>query len=86
MAPLIRATVCTGNPHKLEEFRALFPDWELELLAGADFPPEDGIRDGRVTGVQMCALPISRPVVVRLYQLKSEVRLENGRASCRERV
>jgi XTP/dITP diphosphohydrolase len=39
----IRATVCTGNPHKLEEFRALFPDWELELLAGADFPPEDGV-------------------------------------------
>jgi XTP/dITP diphosphohydrolase len=41
--PLIRATVCTGNPHKLEEFRALFPDWELELLAGAEFPPEDGL-------------------------------------------
>jgi XTP/dITP diphosphohydrolase len=41
--PLVRATVCTGNPHKLEEFRALFPDWELELLAGADFPPEDGV-------------------------------------------
>jgi XTP/dITP diphosphohydrolase len=40
---LIRATVCTGNPHKLEEFRALFPDWELELLAGAEFPPEDGL-------------------------------------------
>ena len=39
----IRATVCTGNPHKLEEFRALFPDWELELLAGANFPPEDGV-------------------------------------------
>jgi XTP/dITP diphosphohydrolase len=42
VAPLIRATVCTGNAHKLEEFRALFPDWELELLAAADFPPEDG--------------------------------------------
>ncbi|HZU19608.1 MAG TPA: non-canonical purine NTP pyrophosphatase [Gaiellaceae bacterium] len=36
------ATVCTANPHKLEEFRALFPDWELDLLAGAEFPPEDG--------------------------------------------
>src|SRR5438876_10735263 len=24
------------------------------------FPAEDGIRDGRVTGVQTCALPISR--------------------------
>jgi XTP/dITP diphosphohydrolase len=39
---LIRATVCTGNPHKLEEFRVLFPDWELELLGDADYPPEDG--------------------------------------------
>src|SRR5438876_12188078 len=26
------------------------------------FQAEDGIRDGRVTGVQTCALPISRPV------------------------
>jgi XTP/dITP diphosphohydrolase len=40
---LVRATVCTGNPHKLEEFRALFPDWDLELLADAEFPPEDGV-------------------------------------------
>jgi XTP/dITP diphosphohydrolase len=39
---LIRATVCTGNPHKLEEFRALFRDWELELLGNAGYPPEDG--------------------------------------------
>ena len=42
MAALIRATVCTANPHKLDEFRALFPDWDLELLPDADFPPEDG--------------------------------------------
>jgi XTP/dITP diphosphohydrolase len=42
VAAIDRATVCTGNPHKLEEFRALFPDWDLELLAGAEFPPEDG--------------------------------------------
>lgn len=42
MAALIRATACTGNAHKLEEFRELFPDWDLELLADADFPPEDG--------------------------------------------
>jgi XTP/dITP diphosphohydrolase len=43
VAPLIRATICTANPHKLEEFRALFPDWDLELLPEAEFPPEDGI-------------------------------------------
>lgn len=40
---LIRATVCTGNPHKLDEFRALFPAWELELLDGEGYPPEDGV-------------------------------------------
>jgi XTP/dITP diphosphohydrolase len=38
----LRATVCSGNPHKLEEFAMLFPDWELELLAGVEFPEEDG--------------------------------------------
>jgi XTP/dITP diphosphohydrolase len=42
VAPLTRATICTGNEHKLAEFTELFPDWELELLAGATFPPEDG--------------------------------------------
>lgn len=43
MAALIRAVVCSANPHKLEEFRALFPDWDLELLGAGDFPPEDGL-------------------------------------------
>ena len=41
MAPL-KATVCTGNPHKLAEFRELFGDWDLELLEGVEFPLEDG--------------------------------------------
>jgi XTP/dITP diphosphohydrolase len=41
VAPL-KATACTANPHKLDEFRALFPDWQLELLEGVAFPPEDG--------------------------------------------
>lgn len=41
MAPL-KATVCSGNPHKLAEFRELFPEWDLELLSGVEFPPEDG--------------------------------------------
>lgn len=60
MASLIRATACTGNAHKLDEFRALFPGWDLELLDGAEFPPEDGVtyldnarikaRYGRLTG------------------------------------
>ena len=60
MAALIRATVCTANPHKLEEFHALFPDWDLALLEGVEFPPEDGetyldnarikVRHGRIVG------------------------------------
>jgi len=41
VAPL-KATVCSGNPHKLAEFRDLFGDWDVELLAGVEFPPEDG--------------------------------------------
>jgi XTP/dITP diphosphohydrolase len=36
------ATVCSGNPHKLEEFAPLLPDWDLELLAGVEFPEENG--------------------------------------------
>ena len=38
----LNATVCSANPHKLAEFQALFPDWDLELLPDAEFPPEDG--------------------------------------------
>jgi XTP/dITP diphosphohydrolase len=41
VAPL-KATVCSGNPHKLAEFAALFPGWELDLLAGVEFPEEGG--------------------------------------------
>jgi XTP/dITP diphosphohydrolase len=37
------ATVCSANPHKLAEFEALFPDWQIELLVDADFPAEDGL-------------------------------------------
>jgi len=43
VAPLIHATVCTANPHKLHEFRDLFPDWELEALDADGYPPEDGL-------------------------------------------
>jgi len=41
VAPL-KAIVCSGNPHKLAEFRELFGDWDLELLEGVEFPLEDG--------------------------------------------
>lgn len=37
-----RAVLASANPHKLEELRAALPDWELELLGAADYPPEDG--------------------------------------------
>jgi XTP/dITP diphosphohydrolase len=42
VAQVIRAAVCTANPHKLEEFRPLFPDWELDVLGDVEYPTEDG--------------------------------------------
>ncbi|HVU77782.1 MAG TPA: non-canonical purine NTP pyrophosphatase [Gaiellaceae bacterium] len=39
----MKVTACTGNVHKLGEFQALFPDWDLDLLGGVEFPPEDGV-------------------------------------------
>src|SRR5689334_25193717 len=65
------------------------------------FQAEDGIRDGTVTGVQTCALPISNPCDTAPYcvdtisyhrltfaQSNGESPPDNeiGRASCRERV
>lgn len=56
----MKATICSANPHKLEELHELFPDWELELLGAVDYPPEDGVtyldnarikaRYGRIVG------------------------------------
>ncbi len=56
----MRVTVCSGNPHKLEELAPLFPDWELDLLEAGGYPEEDGLtyaenawikaRYGRLTG------------------------------------
>ncbi len=37
----MKISVCSANPHKLAEMRALLPDVHLDLLA-ADYPPEDG--------------------------------------------
>src|SRR5207253_5786597 len=37
---------------------------------------EDGIRDGHVTGVQTCALPISRSLCVWSWHLRVGLRLE----------
>src|SRR5690625_7247242 len=66
------------------------------------FQAEDGIRDGHVTGVQTCALPISRTLAgmtplrsMLLFVLAALAEIggawlvwqgEIGRASCRERV
>jgi XTP/dITP diphosphohydrolase len=38
----VSARLASANAHKLEELRAALPDWELELLQAAAFPPEDG--------------------------------------------
>src|SRR5690625_5619022 len=62
------------------------------------FQAEDGIRDGHVTGVQTCALPISRKEGDTTYLMTGKYLEVNaphrmkytigkiGRASCRERV
>src|SRR6266516_5866778 len=58
------------------------------------FQAEDGIQDHTVTGVQTCALPISKRGRGFRYPRSSSVpdkafrrpRFEIGRASCRERV
>jgi XTP/dITP diphosphohydrolase len=56
----LKLTICSGNPHKLEELQPLFPGFELDLLSRPDFPSEDGAtygdnarikaRYGRLTG------------------------------------
>jgi XTP/dITP diphosphohydrolase len=42
MGSLTLATLASGNEHKLRELQHALAGWELELLAGRDFPPEDG--------------------------------------------
>ncbi len=36
------ARLASRNENKLRELRSAFPDWEVELLDAADFPPEMG--------------------------------------------
>lgn len=36
------AKLASQNAHKLEELQAALPDWTLELLGAAEFPPEQG--------------------------------------------
>ena len=36
-------TVCSGNPHKLEELAPLLSNWDLDLLGAAEYPEEDGL-------------------------------------------
>src|SRR5690348_1870278 len=43
------------------------------------FQAEDGIRDGRVTGVQTCALPIWSPDLVADLELRAEQQVQPGR-------
>jgi XTP/dITP diphosphohydrolase len=38
----VRITICSANPHKLEELRPLLPGFELDLLEATDYPAEDG--------------------------------------------
>jgi XTP/dITP diphosphohydrolase len=36
------ARLCSTNEGKLRELRAALPDWQIELLGAADYPPENG--------------------------------------------
>jgi XTP/dITP diphosphohydrolase len=38
----VRASLASGNAHKLVELAAALPAWELSLLEGVEFPPENG--------------------------------------------
>jgi XTP/dITP diphosphohydrolase len=38
----LRLRLASQNEHKLAELRRALPDWELELLAAEEFPPEEG--------------------------------------------
>jgi XTP/dITP diphosphohydrolase len=38
----LKALLASRNEHKLRELRTALPGWELELLDGPDFPPEEG--------------------------------------------
>ena len=38
----LSARLASQNEHKLREWRAALPDWELELLDVDDYPPETG--------------------------------------------
>ena len=35
-------TLCSANAAKLAEMRAVFPDWDVQLLPATTFPEEDG--------------------------------------------
>src|SRR3989442_11679717 len=45
------------------------------------FQAEDGIRDADVTGVQTCALPISRPIGLQRLQVFDQIRFLRVRQS-----
>jgi XTP/dITP diphosphohydrolase len=36
------ARLCSTNEGKLRELRAALPDWDIELLGSAEYPPEEG--------------------------------------------
>src|SRR2546427_7037653 len=55
----------------------------VPLLFFFFFQAEDGIRDLTVTGVQTCALPISRPLMLTRWLLQ---RARRGRAERQRRI
>src|SRR5437870_5979388 len=54
-------------PVRFDEFVGSFYPISSASLCIFFFQAEDGIRDGHVTGVQTCALPISLAIQIRLF-------------------
>src|SRR5690348_18129002 len=55
-------------------------EWEdVDRAVGFFFQAEDGIRDGRVTGVQTCALPISGNRLVAADEYDQSIKMISAR-------
>jgi XTP/dITP diphosphohydrolase len=62
----MRAVLASGNAHKLEELALVLREWEIELLADVEFPPEVGetyYENARAKAVFGLGLVRERPVL-----------------------
>ncbi|MBD0329003.1 MAG: non-canonical purine NTP pyrophosphatase [Thermoleophilia bacterium] len=58
----MRAVLASGNRHKLDELRGALPGWELSLVEGVEFPPEEGSTyEANARGKARFARPLADP-------------------------